>query len=77
MLFAVAWPAQPSPPNVAKLNPADPIEFLLPPQLVPLNVAKKTDDEDRDIVAEPLNGRGIGPRVMSSHDLPIARLEYY
>ena len=44
-------------------------------QLVPLNIAKKTDD-DRIEQSELTRTAGLG-RVMSSHDLPIARLEYY
>ena len=46
-------------------------------QLVPLNLAKKTD-EDTAPEHEPLSRHvgGLG-RVMSSHDLPVARLEYY
>jgi len=42
-------------------------------QLVPLTLAKKSDDD----VIEALNGKGMGPRVMSTHDLPVSRLEYY
>ena len=48
-------------------------------QLVPLNLAKKTDEQD-----EPDPHRGLPPRsglpqrVMSSHDLPYTgRLQYY
>jgi len=45
-------------------------------QLVPLNISKKTDD---DMMNEHLElTRAVGmSRVMSSHDLPVARLEYY
>lgn len=42
-------------------------------QLVPLNLAKKTDDDFSEL-SEHRGGLG---RVMSSHDLPITRLEYY
>ena len=44
-------------------------------QLVPLNIAKKTDDEQSEHT-ELSRSAGLG-RVMSSHDLPIQRLEYY
>ena len=45
-------------------------------QLVPLNIAKKTDDHIGSEYHELPRSAGFG-RVMSSHDLPIARLEYY
>ena len=47
-------------------------------QLVPLHISKKTDDEgiDREHVELTRNAGGLG-RVMSSHDLPVSRLEYY
>jgi len=44
-------------------------------QLVPLNIAKKTDDDLTEQTQLSRHG-GFG-RVMSSHDLPVARLEYY
>ena len=44
-------------------------------QLVPLNIAKKTDDHF-DERMELARHSGLG-RVMSSHDLPVSRLEYY
>lgn len=46
-------------------------------QLVPLNLAKKTDDDDSfNVHVELTRHAGMG-RVMSSHDLPVQRLEYY
>ena len=47
-------------------------------QLVPLSIAKKTDDDVAEHSVDILrhNFGGLG-RVMSSQDLPIARLEYY
>ena len=50
-------------------------------QLVPLNTAKKTDDDfpsDLHERHEPfvMPSRGMG-RVMSTQDLPLNRLEYY
>ena len=50
-------------------------------QLVPLNIAKKTDEDgSQEDTLQPLpahsGSRGLG-RVMSVHDLPVSRLEYY
>ena len=44
-------------------------------QLVPNNLAKKTDD-DMTLDESFRRSAGMG-RVMSSHDLPVTRLEYY
>ena len=45
-------------------------------QLVPLNIAKKTDDDFTEQTELTRHASGLG-RVLSSHDLPATRLEYY
>ncbi len=47
-------------------------------QLVPLNLAKKTDEDSfpGEHHSSTRQASGLG-RVMSSHDLPVTRLEYY
>ena len=45
--------------------------------LVPLNLAKKNDEDNPAVeLVRSSSGIALG-RVMSSHDLPVSRLEYY
>jgi hypothetical protein len=83
-----APPARPSHAPLPRAPPARPSQALVGLslyylwQLVPLNVAKKTDDEAGALGAAaswaslPARGSSLA-RVMSTHDLPISRLEYY
>ena len=48
-------------------------------QLVPMNMAKKDEDNGEQLLETSVHaGEGlVMKRVMSTHDLPVARLEYY